>query len=710
MDKKELVWSFIKDREYYPMKFMDIAKAMEVPQEDVETLGLILDELTYEHKIIKDFNGKYFDAETNGYVYGTFSYSGRGYGFLRCEDSKGDIFIPPDKNLFALSGDKVFVKLLSKRGGINPEGEVYRIVERVNKTVVGTVQINRNLVFVIPDNDKLGSDIFITNKGTTKYKNNMKVVVRINKWPNHERNASGDIVEVLGFAGENEAEVLSVIKENSIRYIFGRATVDEAESKKVAEKDYKDREDFRGKTVITIDGEDAKDLDDAIGIERTEKGYRLYVHIADVSHFVKENTELDKEAILRGTSVYFADRVIPMLPEAISNGVCSLHPGEDKLTLSVIMDIDKKGDVLSSKICEGIIKTKHRMTYNNVYAIINGDKELIAKYRDIYEDILIMSELSDILTAKRRKRGYINFNFPEAKFVFDENKKVIDIQQREFTKANLIIEEFMLLCNETVAEFAFWNELPFVYRIHEKPDEEKLEAFKKILNLQGYSLKASKEVYPNMFNSILETIKGEPCEKVINTMLLRAMMKAKYSPVNMGHFGLALKNYCHFTSPIRRYPDLAIHRILKKYIKKGYTEKELSVLDNFVDKASIMSSEAEVRAQTAERKIEDIKKAEFMEQFIGEVFEGVICSITNFGIFVEFENTAEGLLRFADINHDYFEFNKELMCATGERTGKTFKIGDKIEVIIGSVDKKSGEIKIFQNKKGNKRLTENIIQ
>lgn len=699
MDKKELVWSFIKDREYFPMKFKDIAKAMEVPQEDVEKLGLILDELTFEHKIIKDFNGKYFDAETNGYVYGTFSYSGRGYGFLRCEDGKEDIFIPPDKNLFALNGDKVYVKLLSKRGGINPEGEVYRIVERVNKTVVGTVQINRNVVFVIPDNDKLGSDIFITNKGTTKYKNNMKVVVRINKWPNRERSASGDIVEVLGFAGENEAEVLSVIKENSIRYIFNRATIAEAENKRVTEKDYKDREDFRGKTVITIDGEDAKDLDDAIGIERTQSGYRLYVHIADVGHFVKENTELDKEAILRGTSVYFADRVIPMLPEAISNGVCSLHPGEDKLTLSVIMDIDKKGDVLNSKICQGIIKTKHRMTYNNVYSILNGDNELSAQYRDVYEDILVMSELSDILTAKRRKRGYINFNFPETKFVFDENKKVIDIKQREFTKANLIIEEFMLLCNETVAEFAFWNELPFVYRIHEKPDEKKLEAFKKILNLQGYSLKSSKEIYPNMFNSILEAIKGEPCEKVINTMLLRAMMKAKYSPVNMGHFGLALKNYCHFTSPIRRYPDLAVHRILKKYIKSGYTENELSKLNNFVEKASTMSSEAEIRAQTAERKIEDIKKAEFMEQFIGEVFEGVICSITNFGMFVEFENTAEGLLRFADISDDYFEFNKELMCATGERTGKTFKIGDKIEVVIASVDKKSGEIKILQKKK-----------
>ncbi len=699
MDKKELVWSFIKDREYFPMKFKEIATAMEVPAEDVEMLGLILDELTFEHKIIKDFNGKYFDAEKNGYVFGTFSYSGRGYGFLRVEDGKGDVFIPPDKTLSALNGDKVFVKLTSGRGGINPEGEVYRIVERVNKTVVGTVQINKKLVFVIPDNDKLGTDIFITNKGTTKYKNNMKVVVRINKWPNRDRNASGDIVEVLGYAGENEAEVMSVIKENSIRYIFSRATLEEAEKKKITEKDYKGREDFREKTVITIDGEDAKDLDDAIGIEKTEKGYRLYVHIADVSHFVKENSELDKEAILRGTSVYFADRVIPMLPEAISNGVCSLHPGEDKLTLSVVMEISEKGDVLDSKICQGVIKTKHRMSYGNVYEILKGNKELIEKYKDIYDDILLMSELSDILTEKRRKRGYINFNFPEAKFIFDENKNVVDIVPREFTKANLIIEEFMLLCNETVAEFAFWNELPFVYRIHEKPDEEKLEAFKKILALQGYSVKASKDIYPNMFNEILEKIQGEPCEKVINTMLLRAMMKAKYSPVNMGHFGLALKNYCHFTSPIRRYPDLAIHRILKKYIKSGYGEAELTKLEGFVDKASQMSSEAEVKAQTAERKIEDIKKAEYMEQFIGCVFEGVVCSITNFGLFVEFENTTEGLLRFADIKEDYFEFNRELMCATGERTGKTYKIGDKIEAVIGSVDKKAGEIKIFLNKK-----------
>lgn len=701
MDKKELVWSFIKDREYFPMKFKEIANAMEVPEEDIQMLGLILDELTFEHKIIKNFDGKYFDAESNGYIFGTFSYSGRGYGFLRCEDGKGDVFIPPDKTLSALNGDKVFVKLLSGRGGLNPEGAVYRIVERVNKIVVGTVQINKNLVFVIPDNDKLGTDIFITNKGSKKYKNNMKVVVRINKWPNRERNASGDIVEVLGFAGENEAEVMSVIKENSIRYIFNRATIDEAEKKKVTDNDYKNREDFRNKTIITIDGEDAKDLDDAIGIERTEKGYRLYVHIADVSHFVRENSELDKEAQLRGTSVYFADRVIPMLPEAVSNGVCSLHPGEDKLTLSVVMEINNKGNVTDSRIFEGVIRTNHRMSYNQVYAILNGDKELINKYNDIYDDILVMSELADILTAKRRKRGYINFNFPESKFIFDENKNVIDIQQREFTKANLIIEEFMLLCNETIAEFGFWNELPFVYRIHEKPDDEKLDAFKKILNLQGYSLKATKEVYPNMFNEILETIKGEPCEKVINTMLLRAMMKAKYSPENLGHFGLALKNYCHFTSPIRRYPDLAIHRILKKYIKSGYSTKEIAQLESFVEKVSVMSSEAEIKAQTAERKIEDIKKAEYMEQFIGETFEGIICSITNFGLFVEFENTTEGLLRFADIHNDYFEFNRELMCATGERTGKTYKIGDNIEVIIGEVDKRAGEIKIFPIKKRN---------
>lgn len=690
MEIKEQIIQYLNSKEYYPQKFKDLALVLNIEE---ELLGKALDELCFEHIIIKAPDGKYFDAEKNGYYFGIYSYSGKGYGFLRCE--KGDdIFIPPDKGKNALNGDKVIVKLLNISSGISREGEVYKVEERVNKTVVGTVQINKNIVFVVPDDRKLSTDIFITNKGAGKYKNNMKVVVRIKKWPQEGKNATGDIVEVLGFAGENEAEVMSVIRENNIRYSFSKNILEDTKKLKVTEKDYIDRTDFRDKTIITIDGEDAKDLDDAVGIERIDNGYRLYVHIADVSNFVKEGTGLDKEALLRGTSVYFADRVIPMLPPEISNGICSLNPNEDKLTLSVVMDINNEGKVFDFKITEGVIKTTRRMTYTNVSKILDDENFGKAEFSDIYNDILLMAELSDILTKNREKRGYINFNFPESKFIFDENKNIVDIVPREFTKANLIIEEFMLLCNETVAGFAFWTELPFIYRIHEKPDEEKLEAFKKILNLQGYTLKNSGKIYPSMFNSVLKEIKDKPEEKVINTMLLRAMMKAKYSPNNAGHFGLALENYCHFTSPIRRYPDLAIHRILKKYLKSGFNENDIKKYISFVEEASLLSSDAEIRAQSAERKIEDIKKAEFMEKYIGSEFEGIISSVTSFGMFVEFENTVEGLIRYADIKGDYYEFNKELMCAMGERKGKIFKIGDRVKTIISQVDKREGEIRL----------------
>lgn len=690
MNIKDGIFEFMEKRNYKPMKFADVAEHFnECAREDV---GVALDELCMEHLVIKDRNGKYIPAEKNGFFFGSYSQSRRGFGFVRCEGRKEDIFIPHGKNLSALDSDKVIVKLLPESMGESDEGYIYRIEERCNRRVVGTVRVKKKIIFVIPDNDRLGKDIFITNKGSRVYKNDMKVVVRIKKWPKEGKNAEGDIIEVLGFAGENEAEVMSVVRENKIRYAFDRKVIEEANSKKVTDKSIENRIDFRNKKIITIDSESAKDLDDAVGIEKIKEFYRLYVHIADVSHFVTENSELDKEAFLRGTSVYFADRVIPMLPEAISNGLCSLNENEDKLTFSVVMDINGEGNVINFNICPSVIRSNHRMTYNAVNAIIEGNKELSEKYSDVYNDILTMWELCQILTDKREKRGYINFNFPETEFVFDENKKIIDVKPRSFTKANLIIEEFMIKCNETVAQFAFYSDIPFVYRVHEKPDEEKLENFRKILSALGYSVKNSKDVYPSMFNGILKEAQGKPEEKVINTMLLRAMMKARYSTENLGHFGLALKNYCHFTSPIRRYPDLAIHRILKKMLKDGVTGKTAEKYAVFAEKTAVSSSEAELKALTAERQIEDIKIAEYMEKYVGGKFSTVISSITSFGIFTEFENTAEGLLRYADIKDDYYSFNKELMCAVGERTSRVFKIGDPLTVILDSCNKKTGEI------------------
>ena len=696
MNRKDLLYSFMCDKEYRPMKFNDIAAVLGVLQEEKEELGRYLDELCYEYKTFKDENGKYVCFENSDFVCGTFLGTGKNFAFLKCDDEKkADIYIPSDGINTALNLDKVIVKVTKKSNTASDEGYVYKILKRNNHYVVGVVQKNRNTIFVVPDNEKLGTDIYIKNPGKFKLKNGMKVVARIDKWPGKGKNATGMITEILGYSGENEAEVMSVIRENKIRYGFDKNVLKEAENLKFNEADLKGREDFRNKAVITIDGEDAKDLDDAISIEKTDEGYILGVHIADVSHYVKDGSAIDKEAYLRGTSVYFADRVIPMLPEALSNNLCSLQPKTEKLTLSVVMNVDFNGKVEDFRIVNGVIKTKHRMTYTNVTKMLDGDKEIIEKYKDIYDDVLLMDELSEILTRNRDKRGYINFNFPEAHIIFDENKNVKDIVKREITRANLIIEEFMLLCNETVAEFAFWNEIPFVYRVHEKPDTEKLESLRKILNLLGYSLKPVKEVYSSMLNDILKQIKGKPEEKVLNTMMLRSMMKAKYSEENAGHFGLALKNYCHFTSPIRRYPDLVIHRILKLYIEGKMDSEKYEFFNSFTADAAASSSEAEVTAVNAERTIEDMKKAEYMERFVGCELKGVISSVTSFGIFVEFENTVEGLVRFSDMRDDYYEFDRDSMNVRGERTGKVYSIGDVADVIVTKADRLSGQIDLI---------------
>ncbi len=696
MDKKELVYSFMCDKSYAPMKFKDIVAILQVPQEESELLGKCLDELAYEYKIFKDENGKYVCFENSDFVCGTFMGTGKDFGFLKCDDEKkNDIYIPRDGINTALNLDKVIVKVTKKSNTASDEGYVYKILKRNNHFVVGVVQVNRNTVFVVPDNSKLNTDIYIKNRGKMTFRNGMKVVARIEKWPGKGKNASGVITEVLGFAGNNETEVMAVIRENKIRYSFGNFPLREASSLSLNESDFEGRTDFRDKTIITIDGEDAKDLDDAISIEKNKDGYILGVHIADVSHYVKQDSYIDNEARLRGTSVYFADRVIPMLPEALSNNLCSLQENQDRLTLSVVMNVGFDGKVCDFKIVNGIIKTKHRMTYTDVSKMLDGEKDVIERYKDIYDDVLLMNELSEILTKNRDKRGYINFNFPEAKIIFDENKNVKDVVKREITKANLIIEEFMLLCNETVAEFAFWNEIPFIYRVHEKPDSEKLETLRKILSLLGYNLKPVKEVYSSMLNDILKQIKGKPEEKVLNTMMLRSMMKAKYSKVNNGHFGLALKNYCHFTSPIRRYPDLVIHRILKLYLDGKMDKDKYKFYESFTADAAASSSDAEVTATNAERTIEDMKKAEYMERFVGQKLCGVISSVTSFGIFVEFENTIEGLVRFGDMRDDYYDFDKDSMSVIGERTGKVYRIGDFAEVIVARSDRLTGQIDLI---------------
>lgn len=693
-NRKNTILDFINDKDYVPMKFNDIAAILNVPKDDIYILSKILDTLVLEGEITKERDGKYRSVAGQGQILGTFSGTKKGFGFLRPKDkSIPDIFIAPNDTMFAMNNDEVSVKITKEATGeTSAEGKVVRIIKRANNTVVGMVQVNKNIVFVIPDDKKIGSDIFISNKNNKKYRTGQKVVVKITKWPDRFKGAAGDITEVLGYADEVGVDVMSVIRGHHIKDFFDKKTLQEADLLSVSEKDYKDRTDLCDLLTITIDGEDAKDLDDAISLKKYDDYYELGVHIADVSHFVKENYAIDKEAIKRGTSVYFADRVIPMLPVRLSNGLCSLNAGEKKLALSVIMNIDNKGNVTQYKILKSVILSDYRMTYSDVTKILEGDKKLSSKYKKIVPMLEEMAELRNILHSKRQARGSVNFDFPEAKIIFDEEGYVADVTKREFTIANSIIEEFMLICNETVAEHMFWGELPSVYRVHETPDPEKIENFKKMLSALGYSMKNSKELHSTEFNKILAQIEGKPEERILSTLMLRSFQKARYSPENLGHFGLASKYYCHFTSPIRRYPDLVVHRILKESLEGAIPEKRFSALSAFTEKASQLSSDAEIKAMEAEREVEDMKKAEFMANFIGEDFEGTVSSVTNFGIFVELDNTIEGLIRYADMNGDYFEYDSETLTAYGRNSGKTYKIGQKVTVAVISSNPLTGEI------------------
>lgn len=693
-NKKATVLEFINDKDYVPMKFNDIAAILNVPKDDIYILSKVLDTLVYEGEITKERDGKYRSVSAEGVVMGTFSGTKKGFGFLRPRDKTiPDIFIAPSDTMYAMNNDEICVKITKEAtNSTSAEGKVVKIIKRANDTVVGSVQVNKNIIFVIPDDKKIDSDIFISNKGGKKYRSGQKVVVKITKWPDRFKGAAGEIKEVLGYADEVGVDVMSVIRAHHIKDFFDKKTLQEADSLTVTEKDYAGRKDLTNILTITIDGEDAKDLDDAVSLIKEGDNYILGVHIADVSHFVTENSDIDKEAIKRGTSVYFADRVIPMLPVRLSNGLCSLNPNEKKLAMSVTMGIDKKGNVVKYDISKSYIVSDYRMTYSDVTKILEGDKKLCEKYKKIVPMLKEMDELRGILNSKRLARGSVNFDFPEAKIIFDENGLVADVTKREFTKANSIIEEFMLICNETVAEHMFWGELPSVYRVHETPDSQKIETFKKMLSALGYSMKNSKELHSAEFNKILAQISGKPEERILSTLMLRSFQKARYSPENLGHFGLASKYYCHFTSPIRRYPDLVVHRILKESLDGALSEKRYSSLSAFTEKASQMSSDAEVCAMEAEREVEDMKKAEYMSNFIGEDFEGTVSSVTNFGFFVELDNTVEGLVRYADISGDYFEYDPETLTCYGRNSGKTYKIGQKVTVAVVSSNPLTGEI------------------
>ena len=570
---------------------------------------------------------------------------------------------------------------------------------KLKDTIVGTFKKSRNFGFVVPDNKKLGTDIFVSKKHFMKAKNNQKVVVQITKLPQKGMKIEGKIVEIIGNINQAGVDMMSLIKEYNLSYEFPEPVIKQAKSIKqqLDDTDIKNRKDLRNEEIFTIDGEDAKDLDDAVNVTKLDNGnYILGVHIADVSNYVKEGTFLDQEAILRGTSVYMLDRVIPMLPVELSNGICSLNAGKDRLAISVIMEINPKGQVVSSDIFKSVINVTERMNYNDVQKILdNSDKKVVKKYDKYIEHFKRMEELARILKARREKEGYLNLDIPETKIILNDKGIAVDVQKYEMHFSNEIIEQFMLTANETVAEKFFWLEAPFIYRVHEAPDIEKVTELNKFLFNLGYRVKCGKEeVHPTAFADVLNKIKGKPEEMVISNLVLRTLKVARYESENKGHFGIASKYYCHFTSPIRRYPDLFIHRIISKYLSQGYnlSEEEKAIYSSQATKYAETSSEREKIAQKVERESVDLKMAEYMEEHIGEEYEGIISSITSFGVFVELVNTVEGMIRFDKLGDEYFIYDGDRKTLVGEKTKVTYHIGDKMKIRVIRADKQSRQI------------------
>lgn len=623
-------------------------------------------------------------------IKGIFRGNEKGFGFVKIDGQDEEIYISRGNTKDAVNGDEVLIKIIDDTvEGNRKEGKIVKTINHKRNEIVGTFTKRKNFGFVVPDDREFNTDIFISKKSFNKAKNNQKVVVKITKFPQGNKSAEGEITEIIGGINEAGVDMLSLIKEYNLPYEFPDDVILEAQKveNKITKKDLQNRLDLRSKNIFTIDGEDAKDLDDAIYVTKLENGnYELGVSIADVSHYVAENSKLDQEAIIRGTSIYMLDRVIPMLPKELSNGICSLNVNEDRLCLSVISEITPDGEIVSSDIRKAVINVKERMSYADVQKILDGkNKKVLKRYEKYIEDFKLMEELAKILKQKREGAGSLDLDIPESKVILDKNGFAIDIEKYKIYFANEIIEQFMLTANEIVAEKFYWLEAPFIYRVHEEPDTEKVNALNKFLFNFGYKIKSNKEkVYPKAFAEVLEKVKGREEEMVVSNLILRTLKVARYESENKGHFGIASKYYCHFTSPIRRYPDLFIHRIISKYIDNSYilNEKNLKKYKEQATKYSQTSSEREKIAQKVEREAIAIKKAEYMQNKIGKEYEGIVSGITAFGMFVELENTVEGLIKFEDLGNEYFIYNDENKTLIGENSKKIYKIGDKIKIKV----------------------------
>ncbi|QGU96033.1 ribonuclease R [Clostridium bovifaecis] len=697
MNIKKVLLDFMREQAYKPMDIQELGKVFGISKNEMKAFKDILKTMEREGSIVKNQTNHYGLPEKMGLVVGRLQGHQKGFGFVIPDDESPDVFVISTSMNGAMHGDKVVAQVLKVQNkGKKREGEIVKVIERANQKIIGVYEASKNFGFVVPEEKRISQDIFIAKEDVNGAASGDVVIVEITDWPEKRRNPEGKIVEILGKKGERGIDILTIIKKYKLPEEFPAKVQSYAFNipEEIPEEEYKSREDLRGIKMVTIDGEDAKDLDDAVSIERLPNGnYYLGVHIADVSHYVKEKNPLDKEALKRATSVYLLTKVIPMLPKELSNGICSLNPQVDRLAMTCFMEINDQGKVVDYRITKSVIKTNERMTYTNVTKILKDhDEELMKRYDYLIDDFKMMEELCEILYKKRLRRGAIDFDFEESKIILDDNDKPVDIRPYEREVANRIIEEFMLIANETVAEHMFWTKLPFVYRVHEDPDEEKLQRFREFAYNLGYFVKASNDIHPKALQQIIEAVKGKKEETVVNTLLLRSLKQARYAPECVGHFGLAAKYYCHFTSPIRRYPDLIIHRIIKESLYGNINEDRFRQLEKAVDYASTQSSDMERLAMEAEREVDDLKKAEYMSGKIGEEYEGIVSSVTNFGMFIELPNTVEGLVHISNMDDDYYVYDEVHLCLIGERTKNRYRLGDEVKVKVAKVDMGSYEI------------------
>ena len=679
----------MKHSEYKPMTEKQLTSHFSSSREDMKILKNVVSDLEKEGLIYKTKRNTYGIPSKMGLIIGKLVVTPRGYGFVESEERESDLFISNTNMRGALNGDKVVARIKPSHDTRDrQEGEIVKILEHGSYVFVGEYEDSGRFGFVIPEDKRIHTDIFIPKGKSKGAVSGDLVECEITKFYDGKRNPEGKVTEVIGKKGEFHVDFLSILKQYQLMDEFPKKALKQAEKipSEVQEDELKNRLDLREELTYTIDGSDTRDFDDAISVSKDEHGnYHLGVHIADVTHYVKEHTPLDKEALKRGTSVYLVDKVIPMLPKELSNGICSLNPDVDRLTLSCLMTIDKKGVVMEHQIVESVIRSKYRLVYEDVSHLLETI-DRTKQFTELEQSLIFAEELANILFEVREHRGAIEFDFPESKVIV-EDEQVLDVQVRERKIANDMIQEFMLIANETVSKEYFHKKLPFVYRVHEQPAEDKIKEFNNFIAVFGVhaSLDEEANVEPKDLQKILKEVKGREEEDIISKMMLRSLRQARYSPVNEGHFGLAAKYYTHFTAPIRRYPDLQIHRIIKMDIHYYLSGKKIEELFSVVDSVSRSSSDSERNAEQAERDFENLRKAQYMERFIGQEFDGKITSVTNFGIFVTLENTVEGLIRINTLVDDYYIYDEERFQLVGRHSKKIFKVGMKVRVMLESV-------------------------